>query len=69
MAKRSRKKSPTWITVNEILEELGITRRTWQRWRARGMTPPCIKTPGGELRIRRVDYARWLSNREEIGAA
>ncbi|WP_433328197.1 helix-turn-helix transcriptional regulator [Spirillospora sp. CA-294931] len=63
---RKAKKSTTWITVNEILDDLGITRRTWQRWRARGTTPPCTKLPGRELRIRRSDYNAWLSEMEEV---
>ena len=57
-----------WITVPEILEDLNITRRTWQRWRARGITPPCTKLPGRNLRIRRSDYEKWLATLEEESA-
>lgn len=28
-----------WLTVGEILADLGIPRRTWQRWRELGRTP------------------------------
>lgn len=61
-------KKSRYITVAEILEDLNITRRTWQRWRARGYTPPCTKLPGKGLRIRRVDYERWLAGMEEVPA-
>lgn len=62
------KRSNTWITVPEILDELGITRRTWQRWRALGKTPPCTVLPNRKLRIRRVDFENWLSSLEERAA-
>jgi predicted site-specific integrase-resolvase len=56
------------MTVQEILDELGIPRRTWQRWRELGRTPRCTKLPNGELRIRRTDYEAWLASLE-VGAA
>ena len=40
-----------WLTVAEILDDLGILRRTWQRWRELGLTPEAIKLPNRELRI------------------
>ncbi|MEO3859465.1 helix-turn-helix domain-containing protein [Acrocarpospora sp. B8E8] len=51
-----------WLTVPEILEDLSIGRRTWQRWRALGKTPVCTRTPGGQLRIKRRDYESWLDS-------
>ena len=42
-----------WLTVADILDDLGIPRRTWQRWRELGRTPEAIKLPNKELRIRR----------------
>lgn len=54
------------LTVDEILEDLGdISRRTFYEWRAKGTSPKCIKLPNGELRIRRVEYERWLATREK----
>jgi predicted DNA-binding transcriptional regulator AlpA len=57
------------LTVAEILAELGgpdgpLSRRTWQEWRAKGTGPKCVKLPNGELRVRRAEYERWLSERE-----
>jgi hypothetical protein len=57
------------LTVAEILEDLGgpdgpLPRRTWQEWRTKGTSPKCVKLPNGELRVRRAEYERWLSERE-----
>ena len=62
------KKTDRWITVPEILDELGISRRTWQRWRVRGVTPPCTKLPNRKIKIRRADYEKWLADLEERAA-
>lgn len=58
------------LTVSEILEDLGgpegpLPRSTWQEWRAKGTGPKCVKLPNGELRVRRTEYERWLSARED----
>jgi predicted DNA-binding transcriptional regulator AlpA len=53
------------LTVDEILEDLGdVSRRTFYEWRAKGTGPKCLKLPNGELRVRRAEYERWLSERE-----
>lgn len=52
------------LTVDEICEDLGISRRTFYEWRAHGTGPKCIKLPNGQLRVRRADYERWLETRE-----
>jgi predicted DNA-binding transcriptional regulator AlpA len=48
-----------------IAEDLGISRRTFYEWRAKGTAPRCITLPNGSLRIRRSEYQRWLTSREE----
>jgi hypothetical protein len=58
-----------WLTVTEILDDLGIPRRTWQRWRELGLAPEAIKLPNRELRIRRSVYEAWLAALEEAPAA
>ncbi|KAB2379290.1 helix-turn-helix transcriptional regulator [Actinomadura montaniterrae] len=63
----ARRMSPGWLTVQEILDDLGIPRRTWQKWRELGRTPKCKRLPNGELRIRRSDYDAWLDSLEEVG--
>ncbi|WP_433239929.1 helix-turn-helix transcriptional regulator [Actinomadura nitritigenes] len=63
----ARRMSPGWLTVQEILDDLGVPRRTWQKWRELGRTPRCKRLPNGELRIRRSDYDAWLDSLEEVG--
>ena len=57
--------SDQWLKVEDILTELDIARRTWQRWRALNRTPKCRRLPNGELRIRRDHYEAWLDSLEE----
>lgn len=58
-----------WLTVREILDELGIAHRTWQRWRDTGRAPECVRLPNGSLRIHRDVYAKWLRDLTERGSA
>ena len=51
----------------KICADLGVSRRTFYEWRAKGRAPRCIALPNGALRVRRAEYERWLSSRE--GAA
>jgi len=53
------------LTVAEVCADLGISRRTFYEWRAKGTAPRCITLPNGSLRIRKAEYQRWLTAREE----
>lgn len=53
------------LTVDYICDDLGISRRTFYEWRAKGTAPKCIKLPNGELRVGLADYERWLEEREK----
>ncbi|GLY14167.1 excisionase [Kineosporia sp. NBRC 101677] len=53
------------LTVAEVLAELRIPRRTWQRWRELGTGPQCVRLPNRELRVRRSVLATWLKTLEE----
>jgi excisionase family DNA binding protein len=53
------------LTVDDICEDLGITRRTFYEWRAKRKAPKCRKLPNNELRIDRAEYDRWLKERTE----
>ncbi|MET9340286.1 helix-turn-helix domain-containing protein [Nonomuraea sp. NPDC003804] len=59
----------TWMSVPELLEELDIKRRTWQRWRALGRAPQCHRLPNGELRIKRRDFEMWIDSLAERRAS
>ncbi|MQA06642.1 MAG: helix-turn-helix domain-containing protein [Streptosporangiales bacterium] len=54
------------LTVDEFCTELGIARSTFYDWRAAKKTPPVIKLPNGQLRIRRSAYEAWLAGLEEV---
>jgi hypothetical protein len=58
-----------WLKVADILNDLDIPRRTWQRWKELGLTPEMIRLPNRELRIRRSVYEAWLADLEEAPAA
>jgi predicted DNA-binding transcriptional regulator AlpA len=58
-----------WLTVPQVLEELGgVSRRTFYRWRELGNAPKAYKLPNGELRFRRRDFERWLDGLQEPAA-
>ncbi|GIH28508.1 excisionase [Acrocarpospora phusangensis] len=51
--------------VSEVLNELGISRRTFYRWRELGHAPKCLKLPNGEIRVWRSDLTTWLATLKE----
>jgi predicted DNA-binding transcriptional regulator AlpA len=53
------------MTVAELCAELGVARSTFYDWRAAHQAPPCLKLPNGDLRIKRVDFDRWLESLEQ----
>lgn len=53
------------LTVAQVCQDLGISRRTFYEWRAKKKAPRCINLPNGSLRIRRTEYRRWLESRED----
>ena len=53
------------VSLEELRADLGISRRTFYEWRAKGRAPRCITLPNGSLRIRRSEYQRWLAAHEE----
>lgn len=53
------------LTISDVCADLGVSRRTFYEWRAKGRAPRCITLPNGSLRIRRSEYQRWLASREE----
>lgn len=63
-----RRPSRDKLTVAEFCADLGISRRTFHEWRAKGRAPKCLKLPNGDLRIRRADYEAWLARCEAAGA-
>lgn len=56
------------VTVGEFLELVGVSRRTFNRWRELGTAPQAIKLPNGQLRMRQGDVESWLTDHEESAA-
>lgn len=53
------------LTIDEVCEDLEIARSTFYDWRAKKRAPRCIRLPNGAIRIRRLEYERWLDSHEE----
>lgn len=69
LAERNRSLLDEWLTVEEIYEELKISRRTFDRWRATRTGPRCEPLGGhGPLRSRRSWIEEWAESGER-GAA
>lgn len=50
------------MTVKQFCEEFGISRRTWEDWRVRGVTPPYRKLHNGKLIMFRDDVEAWFDS-------
>ncbi|MEV0174914.1 helix-turn-helix domain-containing protein [Streptomyces sp. NPDC050803] len=53
------------LTISQVIDEIGIPRATFYRWRACKKGPKSIKLPNGAVRIRRSELDRWLTSLEE----
>ena len=53
------------LTVDQLADELGITRRTLERWHAERSGPPRIKF-GKQVRYRADSVRAWLLERESF---
>ncbi|MBZ4016130.1 helix-turn-helix transcriptional regulator [Streptomyces purpurogeneiscleroticus] len=53
------------LTIPEVIEEIGVPRSTFYRWRQCKKGPKSIRLPNGSVRIRRSELERWLETLEE----
>lgn len=53
------------LTIPEVIEEIGVPRATFYRWRQLRKGPKSIKLPNGSVRIRRSELERWIETQEE----
>ncbi|WP_372407733.1 helix-turn-helix transcriptional regulator [Streptomyces luteireticuli] len=53
------------LTLDEVCEELKISRSTFYDWRRKNRAPRCIKLPNGDLRVRRSALDHWLDDHED----
>lgn len=56
----------TWMTLDDVCDELGVSRSTIDKWRVTGRGPVFRRLPSGKLRIRRADYEAWLDALPEV---
>jgi excisionase family DNA binding protein len=58
-----------FLTVEEVCEELKISRRTFDRWRALGTGPRSERLGGaGPVRVRRSWLDEWLGTSKQVSA-
>ncbi|MFD5408587.1 helix-turn-helix transcriptional regulator [Streptomyces nojiriensis] len=53
------------LTIPQVIEEIGVPRATFYRWRQLRKGPKAIKLPSGAVRIRRSELERWIETLEE----
>ncbi|MFF4952545.1 helix-turn-helix transcriptional regulator [Streptomyces chattanoogensis] len=51
--RKRREPSDELVPLTVALEEIGISRPTWYRWRNRGYGPEARRTPTGRICVRR----------------
>lgn len=56
------KVSDVLLTVTDVLEILGVTRNTFDKWRRSGKGPVAYRLPNGSLRFRKSDVEAWFEN-------
>ncbi|SDD94120.1 helix-turn-helix transcriptional regulator [Glycomyces harbinensis] len=56
------------MTLQEVYDELGISKSTWNDWKNKGRAPKHFKLPNGQVRVRRADYDKWLATLELVSA-
>jgi excisionase family DNA binding protein len=57
----------TWVSVEDLAEELQIPKSTIYGWKTRGLGPAWVRV-GKHLRARRSDVDQWLNSLIEASA-
>ncbi|MQA87266.1 MAG: helix-turn-helix domain-containing protein [Streptosporangiales bacterium] len=53
------------LTIEDICDDLRISRSTFYDWRQKGRAPKCHRLPNGGLRVDPDDYDAWLRSCED----
>ncbi len=64
----TRPKSTNLMTLQDIFNELDISKSTWNDWKNKGRAPKHFKLPNGQVRVRRADFEKWLDCLMEVNA-
>ncbi|WP_081687770.1 helix-turn-helix transcriptional regulator [Glycomyces tenuis] len=56
------------MTLQDIFNELDISKSTWNDWKNKGRAPKHFKLPNGQVRVRRADFEKWLDCLMEVNA-
>ncbi|WP_198667237.1 helix-turn-helix transcriptional regulator [Glycomyces dulcitolivorans] len=56
------------MTLQQVYDELGIAKSTWNDWKNKGRTPKFFRLPNNQVRIRRADFEQWLDQLAEVDA-
>jgi len=54
-----------WLKLKEVLEQIAVSRSTFDMWRAAGHAPPTYVLPSGQLRYKQDEVDEWLESRAE----
>ncbi|GAT84496.1 excisionase [Streptomyces sp. F-3] len=63
-SRRRRTPKDPLVPLSDALEEIGISRATWYRWRNRGYGPEARRTPTGRICVRRSDLDAFIDELE-----
>jgi predicted site-specific integrase-resolvase len=55
-----------WMTMEMVLEELGVPLSTMSDWRKAGTGPIFSRLRNGKLRITRDDFNAWCDTLEKV---
>lgn len=53
------------LSIPQVIDELGIGKATFYRWRQLGRGPASIRLPNGQVRVRRSVFDAWLDGLAE----
>jgi predicted DNA-binding transcriptional regulator AlpA len=54
------------LTIDEVCDELQISRSTFHKWRGKRTGPPCVKLPNRDLRVYRSALDSWIAARQDV---
>ena len=64
--KRVTEMAQQWVTIQQVMEELGVARSTIDKWRRDGKFPKFRKYPNGSLRVEHAAVEAWRDSLELV---